>query len=65
MCVSGQEGEVNSISNSIIRVCLQLSEKVTKVVGMLGGPVSNLFPRLATIEMLNVYSTRGCRFWKV
>ena len=49
-----------------IRVCLQLSDKVMKVVEILGGPMSVVFrPRFATMEMLNVYSTRGCRFWKV
>jgi len=35
-----------------------LSDGVTKVMGALGGP----FPRSAKMEMLNVYSTRGCRF---
>ena len=43
-----------------------MSDKVTKVVGILGGPTFIVFrPRFATMEMLNVYSTRGCRFWKV
>ena len=60
-----KKGEVNSKPNSIKGLCLQLADKVTKVMGMLGGPVSNVFPRFATMEMLNVYSTSGCRFWNV